>query len=949
MAKLFIHFLIAVLGYYLSGRLGLMLAIPPGFASAVWPASGVALACLFLLQRTPAAIGIGFGSFLLNLGVVTQNFADISLAVTLPVTVIAMGAIVQALAGYFLFRQLIGVTSLIEAPRDIVRFVLFVGPVGCVVAASIGVTTLYANGIIALENYGFTWLTWWIGDTIGVLLFTPLLLIVFSYHKRLSIDRKVQIALPTLIIFSGVLALFFTSTDSRHQAIENEVEENARRFFLLIEERLKISTNKLRAYVAFYRGSAHVTQEEFDAFSKILLDQDSSFQGVGWTEVVAAENRQRYEMQFRAGGFPDFTFTELAANGELIAAPLRDEYYPVLYIYPYAENKRAHGLNLAANAERRQALMQARALAIPVATAPVQLVQETGELKALIMYLPIFNAEYDQTQSREDYVHDHFQGYISGVFLVRGILGAVLQQADLRNFGISIHDVTDSGNPIPLVLSQQQPLEQFDPVSKQIQFGGRTLDISVFANTEYRVASKDWTSWTILTSGFLMAAMLQSFILMLTGTTESTRQQVRRKTRALSEAKQMAEEASIAKSNFLANMSHEFRTPLNAIVGLVNLCLKTPLSEKQSDYLQKAKLASNTLLQLINHTLDYSKIEAGKLELERITFQLPHLLQKIQAIFSSQAIQQGIEFEVKLPPSLPTGLIGDPLRLEQVLLNLCSNAFKFTEVGKVQLIVGIAAQTDRHITLDFTVTDTGIGMSDAQQKQLFQSFRQADNSMTRRFGGTGLGLAISKEFVSLMGGTITVSSVERQGSRFSVRIEFPLSEDSDEIKRDSIKASFGTALTEQKREDLVVTPHTVTGPTPPPETIEKEKPLTGVTVLVVEDIKVNQLIAQEILEELGASTAIAENGLEALQMLEREGAFDIVLMDIQMPEMDGYEATRKIRKDSRFADLPVVAMTANAMVSDIEQCKAAGMNDHIAKPIDEDELLRKVLAYSRPI
>ena len=382
-----------------------------------------------------------------------------------------------------------------------------------------------------------------------------------------------------------------------------------------------------------------------------------------------------------------------------------------------------------------------------------------------------------------------------------------------------------------------------------------------------------------------------------------------------------AEAASRAKTAFLANMSHEIRTPLNAISGMVHLLQREETRPQQRWRLEEIDKAAGHLLSLLDDVLDLSKIESGKLALERIDFDLAGVVERCCAMVAVKAREKGLVFEVQPPPP-GTWLRGDPTRLSQLLLNLLSNAVKFTDRGSIRLDCSVAPAQGGQRQLVFEVADTGIGITPEQQKQLFEPFEQGDISTTRRFGGSGLGLAICRQLATLMGGTVGVHSVPGEGSRF--RFEAGLAE--------APALPGGNAG----------------APPAAPDPLQLEACLRerfmGTRVLVAEDNLVNQIVASELLQAAGLTVDLAANGEEAVRMV-REGSYALVLMDVQMPVLDGLQATRQLRALPGFAGLPIVAMTANAFGDDRAACLDAGMNDHLSKPVSAERLYELLLHW----
>jgi signal transduction histidine kinase len=381
-------------------------------------------------------------------------------------------------------------------------------------------------------------------------------------------------------------------------------------------------------------------------------------------------------------------------------------------------------------------------------------------------------------------------------------------------------------------------------------------------------------------------------------------EQLERAIREAQGAKQMQEQ-------FLANMSHEIRTPMNGIKGMTDLLLSTPLSGKQHELAGIIKSSVNSLLVIINDILDFSKIKAGKLSIEKITFSVKDVLSNATAIFDHRLKKKGLLLQVKIDSAVPDWLTGDPHRLNQVLTNLIGNAIKFTDQGQIDIRVTLQQRSDEEVVLLFTITDTGIGISPDSLPGIFDSFTQAGGDISRRYGGTGLGLTICKQLLYLQGGDITVTSIVGKGSVFSFHLPYGYS-DADAVDAPAAEIIF-----------------------------DYSKLLAGKRFLVAEDNEINQKLIDYVLRKAGGTVELFNNGADAIKYLQHDKIFDLIIMDLQMPEMDGYATTRYIRNDLRM-QTPIIAMTATAMKGEQIQCLESGMNEYMTKPFEFTDLYKRI-------
>lgn len=909
--------LLIAFAYFIAGKAGSFFAIPPSFASSIWPAAGIGLATALIYGPAPAIIGVYIGSF----SITSVNFLAASSSVSLDSfimpAVIATGSSIEALVGYLLIKKTIHLPIRFVAQKEILRFLVIAGPISCLVSASIAVTGLLLTDTIHFSNLAFIWSTWWVGNTMGVLFFTPLIVISLSSKRVVNNNRRLQVIIPSIALFITVSWFFAGSRDYQQDIQKRDFVSSTKSFAELVEKKTLLIKNKILALTAIYRGSEFIDRQGFATFSAILLEDDNSIQALEWVPIVSQAERANYEYLAQNEGFSDFEFKEKDDKNKIITAGNRADYLPIYYLEPYKGNEEALGFDVGSNIDRKRVLEQARDSGKQTASPPIQLIQGKNNHPGFLIVSPLYEHSGfgvpDQLKDRRNRI----SGYVLGAFFTEQVMKNVINLAQSKQIQLSATDITDAENPIEFFSTSGELNKAKN--SFNIEVADRVWQFSFYPNDQYYALNRDWSSWGVLMGGIMLAILLQAFILLITGFNEAKQEEIEQKTKALRKARKEAEDANQAKSNFLANMSHEFRTPLNAIIGLNDLTLKTDLTETQQDYLSKVKSASRTLLRLINDTLDFSKIEAGKMELEHIPFDLNELLSKVDLLFQYSANEKNIQFKMQKPVNLSTQIMGDPLRLEQILINLCSNALKFTEQGSVKVSVSEASLENGSISLCFSISDTGIGISSEQQKHLFSSFKQADTSTTRKYGGTGLGLTISKRLIELMGGSISLQSEKGKGSTFSFTLVY------EQSTTPIIETELSQSTTPISHDNL----------------------LSELSVLVVEDNLVNQLIAEEVLNGYGADVTLADNGKIALEKLNDDGPFSVILMDIQMPVMDGFETTRHIRSNPKFQDCPIIAMTANAMSSDREQCLEAGMNDHLPKPFEPEDVATTILKWAK--
>ena len=891
------------------------------------------------------------------------------------------------------------------------------------------------------------------------------------------IPRSGTLAL-VLVLVLGILIsavgsyLEYRQIDRHSRA---EFERLAERTELEVERRLNNVVRGLYGIRALYAASDHsVTHDQFRR-AVMSRDIDVEFPGVrgfGFVQRVERSDLPKFVATAKADGASDFEIKELADKN-------KQDLFVVRYIEPLSRNRVVLGLDLGSEALRRAGLQQAINTGAATVTGSILLDRDSRKIPGFLLFVPVYRpgASIEVPRERREALIGVLYAPIAPSEVLQGMPDVQSGMIELRIVDSPINspdgtEMFDATGQMTLQASTARALptgKYF--LRKPLQLPGRIVTMAMQTTPAFDASVNSSFPWILFVAGMLITGLLANVVHQQSRGRQLAEALAREMTKDLqaeieerkvlevnlAQARDEALESSRLKSAFLANMSHELRTPMNAILGMLNLLQRTELSPRQIEYAIKTEGAAKSLLGLLNDVLDFSKVEAGKMTLEIEPLRLESLLRSLSIVLSANVGAKDIELLFDLDTSLPTVVKGDAMRLQQVLTNLGGNAIKFTPEGSVVLALRKLSQSNDAVEIEFSIQDTGIGISAENQSRIFSGFSQAEASITRRFGGTGLGLAISQRFVQMMGGEIQVKSKLGEGSTFSFVLKLEYEPETPQglaepglqrlpprrvlVVDDSVIAgplmirmvqswgwSADLAISGKQALEMVtkggegrpkvlhypviymdwqlpdmdgwevtrkirqfVSANKLVQPTVVMVTAHGRevlahknddeqklldgflvKPVTalmlyeslidassgksgirkggssrgitaqlqGMRILVVEDNLINQQVAQELLAGAGAIVSLAENGQAGVESVAHASPpFDVVLMDLQMPILDGYGATKAIREGLGLTQLPIIAMTANAMASDREACIAAGMNDHIGKPFDMANLV----------
>jgi signal transduction histidine kinase/ActR/RegA family two-component response regulator len=729
----------------------------------------------------------------------------------------------------------------------------------------------------------------------------PFFFSLYHFKQATIEERKTRVTILSSVAVLFIIAILITQFFITTSAVNSRelINKEAKLIENGINSQISSSINQLRDLANFIQNNPDISKESFKIFVESIYTNSTAIKAMSWNPIIAQEEKPSHEAKLS-----QIYSEQLPIKGKSITD---DD--PIIYVQlisPKQGNEKAIGFNVYSNPSRKTTLKTAVESYQARATPIIQLVQSDAKEPAFLLFFPVFEKIYSHAEETTK----HLKGFATAVFLAEKMLTNAFTEQQEQLFYFEVFEenkkdwfFTNTLNTENTSLSLHRDL---DNLTNKFDVAGQQWKINLLANKQFIFRQEIEAFLTLYLLLVIIVITIVTSLLLMNNRQLALDNLVNQRTKSLNKAVQDANYANKAKSQFLANMSHEIRTPMNSVVGFANLAQEANNLEEIRPYLDNIEISSDLLINIVNDIIDISKIESEKLTLHNDTFDLHLALNRIHSIFEVQASSKKLTWT--LIDNLPAQIFikGDQTRFEQVLMNLCGNAMKFTEQGGVSLSARLMGVSDHVAHLQIIIKDTGIGIAEENIDTLFKPFTQADSSTSRDFGGTGLGLTISKKLSQLMGGDISVESTIGEGSVFSFTCILPI---------------VAEKVVEAKCDDNNKT----------------NKDITKLKVLVAEDNRINQKLIDTILKKLGITAVIVENGQLAVDYI-KEKEVDVVLMDCQMPVLDGYEATKQIRALPEFNRLAIFALTADVDTRSKDKALKLGFDRHLGKPIDIIEL-----------
>jgi signal transduction histidine kinase/CheY-like chemotaxis protein len=927
------------LAYFVTGKLGLLMAIPPGYATVVWPPSGIALAAI-LLYGARLWPGVVIGSFAVNIatsfnpdpgGWVTAKSALIPLA-------IGGGAALQSLFGAFLVRRAVGSPLELVREREVIKFFLLAGPLGCLLNSTVGTSTLLLTESIQPEQVAFTWWTWWVGDTIGVGVATPLLLILLAEPRDVWRRRRSAAGIPLVCVFALTVALFIWANAAEQARIRAEFERHTQKAVLSVQAKLDNAVHQVQSLSDFYTAVPDVDPATFSTFALRTLELNPGIQALSWNPRVAGGNREDFERRARESGYGGYRIVERNEEGRLVPAAPRDEHVVVLHIEPHEANAAAAGYDLASEGVRRDALRRACDTGQPAATGLLHLIQEKTGKRGLLIFAPVYSAGPVPVDSESR--RQKLRGFAIGVLRLDQVLGAALEHHADPDVRIAVRDDSAAG-PDRLLWSDGPGA--FDPApvapemggllrSGRLTFGGRNWSVLALATPAYTVTAQTWRPWITLSGGMLFMGVLAAFLLMVTGKAvlierlgaeraaelsaanvtlqremeirKRAQEELQRKEVELRQAQKMEAIGRLA-----GGIAHDFNNLLTAILGYGNLLeLKMEPGDPSRGDVEEILNAGKRATDLTRQLLAFSRRQVlvpKVLDLNAVVFDVVKILKRL--------IGEHIELVTRVQPGLGR-VMADPSQVEQVIMNLAINARDAMSKGGTLTIETQDVYLDESYPqihpevlpgpyVMLTVSDTGAGMDPETQAMIFEPFF----TTKERGKGTGLGLSTVYGIVRQSDGYIRVYSEPGRGSTFKVYL--PRADKGAETHKSAIIADAPKGGSE--------------------------------SILVVEDEAPVRKLLCNVLRTRGYKVAEAGNGAEALETKQKTPApIQLLITDLVMPGIGGRELAEQMTgAQPGLKVLYVSGYTEDAVMRKGELGVGSAF---LSKPFTPETLLRQV-------